>query len=151
MAEFPLPPKVTVPPPPSAWDSWADFRNAARADPVKQAPPVPADTRNDELPLMPGEAMRRYEAADVTGTLPYEFFVVSGAAAQVVGVKREELLEVVEHFERRLEVLRPKSEQLLGYTQRKPPPPPPPRKLVRTQTLLRETRRDTDRAPSLEL
>lgn len=131
---FPLPPKVKVPPQPTAWASWAQFRERAHADPVQQAPPVPSNTRNDQLPLMPGEKLRSYEAADITGTLPPEFELVAECAAQVVGVELQELLEIIEVFERRLENQRPKGRLPLGNSQRSQ------RALQRTQTLLRETR-----------
>lgn len=133
-SNFPLPPKVPVPEPPRAWESWSAFREHARAHPVRQAGPVPSSTRNDELPLMPGEKVRSFEAADVTGTLPPSFEVVASCAAQAAGVELQELLEVIEVFERRIEGLRPKRKLPFGHSQRSK------RALERTHTLLRETR-----------
>lgn len=131
---FPLPPRARLPPEPTAWASWAPFRERARANPVTQAGPLPSSTRNDELPLMPGEKVRSFDAADVTGTLPPQFELVAACAAQVAGVDVQELLGVVEVFERRIEGQRPKRNLPLGHSQRNS------RALQRTHTLLRETR-----------
>lgn len=131
---FPLPPRARVPEPPTAWASWAAFREHARAYPVTQAPPIPASTRNDQLPLMPGEKIRSFDAADVTGTLPPQFELVADCAAQVAGVETQDLLEIVEVFERRLEKLRPKRQLEFGNSQRDS------RKLERTHVLLRNSR-----------
>lgn len=133
-SNFPLPPRVPVPDPPTAWTSWAPFREKARADPITQAPPIPPNTRNDELPLMPGEKVRSYDAADVTGTLPPQFELVADCAAQVAGVETQELLEIVEVFERWIEERRPKGALPLGNSQRSS------KKLARTHLILRGSR-----------
>ncbi|EKC99696.1 hypothetical protein A1Q2_06006 [Trichosporon asahii var. asahii CBS 8904] len=133
-SNFPLPPKSRLPEAPTAWQSWAPFRAHAAANPVTQAPPIPSSTRNDALPLMPGEKIRSFDASDVTGTLPPDFELVADCAAQVAGVETQELLEIVEVFERRLEKLRPKRQLELGNSQRSS------KKLARTHTILRNSR-----------
>ena len=57
---------------------------------------------------MPGEALRSYDAADVTGTLPAGLEVVLTAAAQVIGVDTQAVSDIVEQFERRMEARRPR-------------------------------------------
>ena len=55
---------------------------------------------------MPGERLRSYDSADVTGTLPAEFETVLHAAAAVVHVDIAEAMRVVRLFEGRLEKVR---------------------------------------------
>lgn len=50
----------------------------------------------------PGEQYAIYSSQDILGTLPDEFAAVVGHAARWVGVSCEELLSVMEKFERRL-------------------------------------------------
>jgi hypothetical protein len=59
---------------------------------------------------MPGEAYRKYDASDITGTLPSAIDTVLHAAAEVIGVPVQLVADTVEVFERRMEAKRPRRE-----------------------------------------
>lgn len=85
---------------PPNWDRF--YTTVPRVTP--NANPLPAMNRS--LPLLPGEKVRSYSAADVTGTLPPQYATVVQAAATMAGVSEEDVNKVIEVFERRLEKVR---------------------------------------------
>ncbi|KAL1412621.1 hypothetical protein Q8F55_000368 [Vanrija albida] len=107
---FPLPATTRTTPRPPVTESWDSFHSeAARKIVTLDTVPSLAGLTND-LPLMPGEKLKSYDAADVTGTLPPDYEIVLNSAAQVVGVEPEALAEVVQVYERRMEHQRPRRE-----------------------------------------
>lgn len=100
---FPLPPRPKVEERDS--NSWAAFHALAAADPVPQAKAPDPNTPNAELPLLPGEAVRIYDAS---ARLPRDLAIVVAAAADVVGVSQDAVRDLVTIFERRMEAARPK-------------------------------------------
>ncbi len=99
-ATFPLDPALDTTPSQLS-DSWSAFHASHATETISQHP-VPSDTSNKNLPLMPGERLKTFEARDVTGTLPKDYGTVLDAAAQVIGVDEVDVAEVVESFERRM-------------------------------------------------
>lgn len=98
---FPLPAQSGIEP--ESAPTWDRFHaTVPRITPSTSA--LPASNRN--LPLLPGEKVRSYSAADVTGTLPPQYATVVQAAAAVTGVTEEDVNKVVEVFERRLQKVR---------------------------------------------
>ncbi|ORY24983.1 hypothetical protein BCR39DRAFT_545473 [Naematelia encephala] len=83
-------------------NSWTTFHTSRSEADIVSLWTVPIDLRNKELPLMPGEKIKSYDASDITGTLPEKYEVVLRAAAQVVGVDPEDVARVVEKFETRI-------------------------------------------------
>jgi hypothetical protein len=106
MAGFPLPhpPKIE----PHNANSWEAFHEHTATDGMPQAKPPPADTPNQQLPLLPGEAVRIYGP---TAALPRPLAIVVASAAAVVGVEPEAVRELVARFERRVERARPRAPQ----------------------------------------
>ena len=68
-------------------------------------PPLPEyfdDQHRFATFLLPGEAHHRFSRLDVTGEMPREMELVMEEAARVVGVKKQELVVVLEELEARL-------------------------------------------------
>ncbi|WOO82107.1 uncharacterized protein LOC62_04G005609 [Vanrija pseudolonga] len=107
---FPLPTAPRSTPRPPVNESWDSFHSlAARKIVTLDTVPSLAGATKD-LPLMPGEKLKSYDPADVTGTLPRDYEVVLNSAAQVVGVESETLAEVVQVYERKMDRQRPRRE-----------------------------------------
>ena len=106
---FPLPPPAFTTRPEddnAESNSWSEYHAYAFGERIGPNH-VDAQTRNAELPLIPGEKTRSYDATDFTGTLPPAFEVVINAAAEVVGVRPRDMTRIVENFERKLDHARP--------------------------------------------
>lgn len=108
LSQFPLLPVTPTPPKEPPPNSWADFHESV--DPVRIAKPSVATGNNRELPLMAGESYKSYDAKDITGTLPESLETVLQAAADVVGVTQQQVAQIVEVFEGRMEKRRPRRE-----------------------------------------
>jgi RNA polymerase I-specific transcription initiation factor RRN7 len=103
ISAFPLPPRSQLDPEVPAANSWRAFHACLETIvPSRLSDEEPTHT----IPLIPGDTLRSYDAKDLTGTLPPEYEVVLKAAAEVVGVAEEEVAQVVEILERRLERVR---------------------------------------------
>ncbi|KLO18016.1 hypothetical protein SCHPADRAFT_993823 [Schizopora paradoxa] len=79
-------------------------RDAATSTARRAVYPSPSAVHGEESEKArrPGEQHAIYSSQDILGTLPDEFATVVGHAARWVGVNGEELLAVMEKFERRL-------------------------------------------------
>jgi hypothetical protein len=102
---FPLRPSTSIPADIRTPRPGADFHTSSTVDRISQSP-VPSDTKNKMLPLMPGEKIKSYDAHDITGILPLAYEIVLDAAAQMVGVEQVDVARVVKLYERRLEIVR---------------------------------------------
>lgn len=92
---FPLPPSSGGEVRPSP--SWAEFYQSAER--VGYTPHM-------RDALEPGEAIRSWDAQDVTGELPRSFETMLKAAAALIGVQSIDVGTVVELYERKLEKVR---------------------------------------------
>lgn len=112
---FPLPPRSNIDPRVPTLGSWRTFHASLETiAPSRLSDEEPTDT----IPLIPGDSLRSYDAKDLTGTLPPEYEVVLKAAAEVVGVAEEEVAQVVEILERRLEKVRKDRGETRGRSRR---------------------------------
>ncbi|ORX40017.1 hypothetical protein BD324DRAFT_615952 [Kockovaella imperatae] len=81
------------------------FRHWTQGD-LTEPSSAPTNVPNKDLPLLPAEQLRMYDADDLAGTLPRSYDVLLQSCAAITGVDSCHLAKCVQVFERRLERIR---------------------------------------------